>query len=286
MKNDQSLKLEEYESRIQRLAELPKIKVSSFGKSIMDRSLEKLEIGEGEKKIVLLGGVCGQLSESNLLTEFAEEYLSMIAEGRRVYGTNPAYLSERRSIIIYPLVNPDAAYYRIEGVCDDNPIIERLLSMNKGSEDFSEWRANGRGVSLERNSPIGFDERKRYENANLIFNGSASEFSGNTPESEPELCSLIDDVMKYKGIKILLQISEGKDSIYSPSVCEGYPGGARIRKSIQRVSGIRRYKSAVSESGIVDMMAIRLHLNSYKLTSDRVDLRRMRDLLYTLPLLI
>lgn len=286
MKNDQSLKLEEYESRIQRLAELPKIKVSSFGKSIMDRSLEKLEIGEGEKKIVLLGGVCGELSESNLLTEFAEEYLSMIAEGRRVYGTNPAYLAERRSIIIYPLVNPDAAHYRIEGVCDDNPIIERLLSMNKGSEDFSEWRANGRGVSLERNSPIGFDERKRYENANHIFNGSASEFSGNTPESEPELCSLIDDVMKYKGIKILLQISEGKDSIYSPSVCEGYPGGARIRKSIQRVSGIRRYKSAVSESGIVDMMAIKLHLNSYKLTSDRVDLKRMRDLLYTLPLLI
>ena len=191
-----------------------------------------------------------------------------------------------RSMVIYPLLNPDAFVYRSEGVSKENPIRDRLIDMNGGNDSFCNWSSNGRGVSLERNSSIGFERRKKYENSNDIFNGSPEMFSGNMPESEPELCALFDDILKYQNVKVFLQIAQGKNLLYSPGICEKRPGGSRIVKSVQRISGLKRKNEEIVESGIVDSIAVRFGIRSLKVISEQVDLKYMRDILYSLPILV
>ena len=132
MRNKQQLSYSDYEKRIAELCENRKIKVSIIGKSIMDRNVHKLEIGAGEKKIVLLGGVCGESEVCETLLSFAEEFIKAQEEGKRPCGTNPAYVSRYRGLVIYPLINPDALEYRCSGVNDDNPIKKRLISKHFG----------------------------------------------------------------------------------------------------------------------------------------------------------
>lgn len=285
MKNKQQLSYTEYENRIDSLRKSEKISAESIGKSIMGRHIQKLEIGLGEKKILLLGGACGDSESADTLLSFAEEFAASCSERKRMCGTNPSYVSLYRKLVIYPLLNPDALEYRRIGLSEDNPIRDRLLAMNLFSEDFSEWKANGRGVSLERNSPIGFEKRKAYENAREIFNGSPCQFSGNTPESEPELCALINDILKYEKIKALVQISKGKDGIYTP-VTSRTEGKNPTLKSMLRICGMRRASDTEEDNGIVDLLSEKYGVCVYKISSERCDLKNLRDLLYTLPVIL
>ena len=251
----------------------------------MGRELYRIKIGSGEKKAVLTGGHCGEIAECDALLSFAEEYVSAIKESRRMCESAPKYVSVCRSIVIYPLLNPDALAYRSEGVNDDNPIKDRLLRMNGNSADFSEWRANGRGVSLERNVRLGFERRKAVENANGILDGHPRLFSGYTPESEPELRSFLDDMRKSENVKVMVNISKGKNRVYAGDRCESLSGGERLLKSIQRISGMKREREDQS-AGIVDVVSCECNVPSYKLSSEKCSIRRLRDLLCSLPMLV
>ena len=66
--------------------------------------------------------------------------------------------------------------------------------MNSGSKDFSHWQANARGVDLNHNYDAGFAEYKQIERQSGITEGAPTRYSGESPESEPEvaaICSLI-----------------------------------------------------------------------------------------------
>lgn len=286
MRNKQQLSYSDYEKRIAELCENRKIKVSIIGKSIMDRNVHKLEIGAGEKKIVLLGGVCGESEVCETLLSFAEEFIKAQEEGKRPCGTNPAYVSRYRGLVIYPLINPDALEYRCFGVNDDNPIKNRLISMNAESQDFSDWSANGRGVSLERNSPIDFEKRRSCENARGIFNGAPSGFSGNTPESEPELCCLLSDISGYENVRALIQISKGKNGVHTPCRHQRDERSERVMKCI--LSSCRAQSKALSpdDCGITDLVYKRYGIYSYKVSLEKCELKYLRGLLYSVPVTV
>lgn len=85
-----------------------------------------------------------------------------------------------------PMTDPDGAMLAQFGV-DSAPSGERdyLLSLNGGSEDFSLWKANGRGVDLNVNFPAlwGTGTSNRFAPA-------PSDYVGEHPLSEPESRSL------------------------------------------------------------------------------------------------
>jgi g-D-glutamyl-meso-diaminopimelate peptidase len=88
------------------------------------------------------------------------------------------------------MLNPDGVEYALHGVAADNPLRERLVAMNGGSEDFSRWQANARGVDLNHNYDAGFAEYKEMELSAGILNGASTRYSGEYPESEPETAAL------------------------------------------------------------------------------------------------
>lgn len=277
--------VERYENEVLEIGATDCCQVSEIGRSIFGRKLYSVSLGKGDRDICLVGGVRGRAADAQLLLTFIKEFCKMYREERRVYNTDPMYVLSYRRLIIIPLLDPDGAVYRSEGVSDDNVLRDRLIAMNCGNEDFSEWEANGRGVSLERNVPIGFPERKRYEEANEIY-GSPSSFSGQTPVSEPELCALYSVLCKEREISLFADISTGSPSSVRGSFANDKKG-KRIGESIARIGGLK-YKRELraDDIGIADWIGDIHHCPSFSLSLGSTDYENARELLYTLPLLI
>ncbi len=92
----------------------------------------------------------------------------------------------RGSVWLVPLVNPDGALLSEVGLSSvrGERAKEQLLRLN-GGEDFSLWKANGRGVDLNVNFPARWGKgRKNTRQA------GAENYIGETPFSEPETIAL------------------------------------------------------------------------------------------------
>ena len=256
-----------------------------IGNSIFGRPIYSLSLGKGEKVICIVGGVNGKWEDAYLILSFVKEFCRMYRDKRRVYNVNPSYVLSCRRFVIIPLLNPDGAVYRSEGVDKENVLRERLIAINGGSDDFSVWETNGRGVSLDGNVPVGFPERRRYEEANEIY-GSPIHFSGQTPVSEPELCALYSRLCKEKEISFFADISSGGEGYVRGGICNDKKG-RRISESLARVGGIKHLKSVSPDAlGIADWIGESYCCPSLRISLESSDYERVRELFYTIPLLV
>lgn len=91
------------------------------------------------------------------------------------------------SVWLIPLMNPDGALLSQIGLASIKRERDKkhLLFLNEESEDFSLWKANGRGVDLN----VNFDAEWGKGVKNLICAG-AENYIGTTPFSEPETFAL------------------------------------------------------------------------------------------------
>ncbi len=92
---------------------------------------------------------------------------------------------KRGSLWIIPLVNPDGALLSETGLSSaPKAERERLLDYN-GGEDFSLWKANGRGVDLNVNFPARWGKGRKNTRS-----PGAENYIGEVPFSESETISL------------------------------------------------------------------------------------------------
>ena len=139
-----------------------------YGKSFFGRNLYAVKIGTGKPVGIVQYAIHGR--------EFITAQLAKLHFSQGVKG----------SLWVLPLTNPDGALLSQTGI-DSAPkkYTEKLLSYNGGKEDFSLWKANGRGVDLNVNFPAlwgkGLLNTKTPSAENCI---------GEKPFSEPETVAL------------------------------------------------------------------------------------------------
>lgn len=169
--------------------------VTSLGRSILGKNIPLLQLGSGRKKILYIGAHHGdEGATSALLLRFVNEYMELCRAGSVVDKAPLRVLNEARCIYVVPMLNPDGVDYAVNGITEDNPLRERVLSMNGGDRELSRWQANARGVDLKHNYNAGFEVYKAKEAELGIFGGGPVGYSGEYPESEPEvgyLCNFI-----------------------------------------------------------------------------------------------
>ncbi len=109
-----------------------------IGKSHFGRELYAVKIGEGKPVGLAQYGIHGR--------EYITAELAFAHYRRGV---------EKGSLWILPLVNPDGALLSQQGLqsLPEGVDKKRLIAWNGGKEDFSLWKANGRGVDLNVNFP-------------------------------------------------------------------------------------------------------------------------------------
>lgn len=139
-----------------------------IGKSVFGRNLYAVKIGNGSPMGLAQYAMHGR--------EFITTELAFVHAKTGVKG----------SLWILPLINPDGALLSQIGL-SSAPIMERnnLLALNGGKEDFSLWKANGRGVDLNVNFAARWGEGVKN-----VRTAGAENYIGEKPFSEPETTAL------------------------------------------------------------------------------------------------
>lgn len=208
--------------------------VTSIGLTVLGRSIPMVTLGSGKKEILYVGCIHGSdYVVCPLLLHFINEYCELRKNNRRIYNLNLRSMEETRTIHIIPMLNPDGVSYSTKGINEDNPLRQRIYQMSDGG-DFSGWRANARGVDLDRNFNVDYVEYKRQEGAKS--SGAPCGYAGVHPESEPE-SSAVSGYLRYNDkIKLLLNFRCSQDSV-SYIDDDVIPRNKSIAQSISRISG-------------------------------------------------
>jgi g-D-glutamyl-meso-diaminopimelate peptidase len=115
------------------------------------------------------------------------------------------------------MLNPDGVDYQIHGISKENPLFERAFVMNGKSLDFSHWQANARGVDLNHNYNAGFREYKQLEAEEQIPCGAPTRYSGQEPESEPEVKAICQFIRFQKDLRLVMTFHTQGEEIYYQS---------------------------------------------------------------------
>ena len=113
-----------------------------IGRSFFGRDIFAVKVGDGSPVGIAQYAIHGR--------EYITAELAFRHYERGVY---------KGSLWLIPLVNPDGALLSQKGLqsVENEEDKNRLLKWNKG-EDFSLWKANGRGVDLNVNFPARWGE--------------------------------------------------------------------------------------------------------------------------------
>lgn len=136
-----------------------------IGRSVFGRELYALKIGSGSPVGIAQYAIHGR--------EYITAKLAFYHAQRGVAAG---------SVWIIPLTNPDGALLSQKGVNSaPQNMRKNLIALNRGSTDFSLWKANGRGVDPN----VNFDARWG-EGVNNVFAAGSENYVGEAPFSEPE----------------------------------------------------------------------------------------------------
>lgn len=192
-----------------------KVSLSYLGATLRRRAIPMITLGgEDSRDTYLYVGAHHAMEwiTSSLLLYFADDFLTGGAEcGAR--------------IVLIPMLNCDGVELQIHGARHDDVLYDRLVRMN-GSDDFSRWQANARGVDLNHNYDAGFYEYKKIERSLGILGGAPTRYSGPYPESEPETGALANYIRFNDNIKGILTLHTQGEEIYTGSSPEMRKTGA------------------------------------------------------------
>lgn len=277
------------------------LSVYPMGTSLGGRMIPMVRLGDEKaaRTVLYVGAHHGmEWMTTVLLLRFIREYCEAYRSGRRLYSINPHYLFSSRLICIVPMLNPDGVELQIHGA-DGFPNRDALIAMNRGSEDFSAWQANGRGVDLNHNYDAGFADYKLLEREAGITGGAPTRYSGEYPESEPESGALANYLRFDGGVKMILTLHTQGEEIYytSGGVCP--PRSKAIVRLLTQMSGYAaaQPQGMAAYGGLTDWAIRSLSIPSFTVECGRGSnplplnanfgiYMALREMLFTAPFLI
>ncbi len=238
---NKGLKTYTYETLEKDIKEMRKefsgLETGIIGRSVLGRDIYYIRIGNGKNVISYNGAHHGmEWITSALLMRFAHDFLKAEKNRGALGGFNVPFLSENTSVYIVPMVNPDGVQLSAKGLGQetDAKIKRRLVEMN-GSDDFTRWQANVRGVDLNHNYNAMWERSKEMEKEYGIFSPGPTRFSGEAPESEPESHALAE-FTREKNFKMVLAFHSQGKVIYHGFLDKEPPYSRSIASAFARVS--------------------------------------------------
>lgn len=163
-----------------------------IGKSVDNRNIIAIKIGNGETEIFFNGSHhAREWLTTSLLMNMIDCYCKAYVENERVGNYDVKDILDKTSIWFVPMVNPDGVALVQDGhLSAKNP--QFVLELNSGKEDFSAWKANIRGVDLNRQYPAGWEDIK-----DDVGKPAPMMYKGESPLSEPEAKAIYDFTLAH-----------------------------------------------------------------------------------------
>jgi|SRR5699024_7390463 len=185
----------------------PFIMSEVIGSSVMGKDLIELQIGTGMKAVHVNGSFhANEWITTPIIMRFLNEYVLSLTNRLPIRGMMmlPLYLETFLSLV--PMVNPDGVNLVIEGVQSANNFTNEVLAINEQSEDFSNWKANIRGVDLNNQYPAEWE----IEAGRKPTSPQPRDHPGPYPLSEPEAMAMADLTRRRQFVRVNAFHTQGK----------------------------------------------------------------------------
>lgn len=250
----------------------PFLQYGILGQSLLGAPIPLLTLGNGQHKCLYVATHHAmEWITSLLLVRFVYDFCQSAEDRAKIGAVCPERLLHSHTLYIVPMLNPDGVDYQIHGLDKSNPIRERVLEMNSGSEDFSHWQANARGVDLNHNYDAGFAEYKAMEEEAGKNQGAPTKYSGEAPESEPETAALCNFIRLTQPLDGILSLHTQGEEIFYEGGGTPPPRSQRIARALSKASGYKlsRAVGSASYGGLTDWCVQQAKIAAFTLECGR-----------------
>ncbi|MEH7480985.1 M14 family metallopeptidase [Neobacillus drentensis] len=234
---------------IKRLLEVyPFMQIPVIGKTVLGKKIPEIVIGTGEKRVHYNGSFhANEWITTSIIMTFLNDYLLALTNHKLIRGLPMFPLYQQSILSIVPMVNPDGVDLVLHGPPEIENWNKRVVDFNKGSTDFTDWKANIRGVDLNDQFPA----RWELEKARNQTEPGPRDFVGEKPLSEPEAMAMAKLIKKRDFVRVLAFHTQGEVIYWGFENLEP-PESEDIVKEFSRVSGYEPIKTIESYAGCKD----------------------------------
>ena len=226
----------------------PFLQTPSIGNSVLGRTIPEILIGNGAKRVHYNGSFhANEWITTPIIMTFLNDYLLSLTNQQQIRGISTPSLYQQTTLSIVPMVNPDGVNLVINGPPENEPWRSQVIEWNKGSLDFSGWKANIRGVDLNDQFPAKW-ELERERNPKVP---GPRDYGGEKPLSEPEAIAMADLTKKMDFARVLAFHTQGKVIYWGFENLEP-PENEMLAEQFSRVSGYTHVKTTNSYAGYKD----------------------------------
>lgn len=210
------------------------VSITKLGMTQLGRTVWGAKLGKGKRSILMVGAHHGrEWLTSALLMVMLEQYAKNY-HSRAQFGRIPTSIFDEISIWFVPMLNPDGVTIQQQGLqAISVGKYDQLFEMNGYSPDFSKWKANGRGVDLNRQYPEGWNKLK--DMAPIPW---YQLYKGKKPQQESEVKAITDFTKQLNPLIAVSYHSSGREIFWN------YKNGGHVdrdRKLAKKISVITGY---------------------------------------------
>lgn len=232
------------------LSELyPFVRFQSIGKSVLGKDIQEIQIGNGPKRVHINGSFhANEWITTAIIMKFVNQFLLSLTNMSSIRGftTNPFYQEVTLSIV--PMVNPDGVDLVLNGPPSREPFKSSVVEINDGSLDFSNWKANIRGVDLNNQYPAKWEIEKERKEPKAP---APRDYPGDAPLTEPEAIAIEELTRQRDYSRVLAFHTQGEEFYWGYEDLEP-PYAEVIANEFERVSGYKSVRFIDSHAGYKD----------------------------------
>ncbi|MDQ0224879.1 M14 family metallocarboxypeptidase [Metabacillus niabensis] len=241
--------LELYSELNQLVTLYPFLQKEIIGYSVLGKPIVELKIGNGPKKIHMNGSFhANEWITTSIMMYWLKNFLASLVNNQLLDGNCCSSLYKEVTLSFVPMVNPDGVDLVRNGLPNNSKYNKLILEINGYSLDFSQWKANIRGVDLNNQYPANWEIEKERK----IPKGPAPrDYPGDAPLTEPEAIALADIVQKRQFDRVLAFHTQGEE-IYWGYLGKEPKEAGQIVAEFERLSGYKAIRNIDSHAGFRD----------------------------------
>ena len=164
------------------------IQVKAIGTSEYGRKIYAVGLGKGSTSVFINGSHhAREWLTTSLNMYMIEKYAAAYKGNLKISGYNARNLLNSSTIWFVPMVNPDGVTLQQQGLkAFPKSTHKALIKMNNGSKNFKRWKANAKGIDLNRQYKADWGSIKNSPKSPSYMN-----YKGKSPESAKETKAIV-----------------------------------------------------------------------------------------------
>ncbi|QWU17439.1 g-D-glutamyl-meso-diaminopimelate peptidase [Paenibacillus sophorae] len=223
------------------------VSVQTLGKTAYGRELWAVKLGRGESVLFLNGSHhAREWMTTTLLMKIFDTYAQSYYLDKPIGPYDVREILNHVSIWIVPMVNPDGVTLSQQGTAGLPKEATALLNRyNRGSANFTRWKANMQGLDLNRQYPANWSMMK-----NAVHYPNYQNYSGIKPVQAPEVKMMMDFTYKMDpDITVSYHSSGGIIFWHYHTLAANLVRDREIASSLARLTGYSLVRPEKNPSG-------------------------------------